>query len=168
MIASSSSRLVLFDANVFSDDSSSIRSFFSAPPSLQLVSLQLVPMHQRATRAVALFGSADAAECAAQRITTQFGATAFIGFGFVSANEDNDGDEDDTGAPAVADQSLALPPKVRQFLISPPPSPPEDWQPRSEDGPVPHPPPFLSVGETAVLVESNDQTNVPQVLLEQT
>jgi hypothetical protein len=165
MIASSSSRLVLFDATVFGDDSSSIRAFFSAPPSL--VSLQLVPMHQRATRAVALFGSADAAECAAQRITAQFGAAAFIGFGFVSASV-NDDDDDDTGAPAVADQSLALPPKVRQFLISPPPSPPEDWQPRHEDGPVPHPPPFLSVGETAVLVESNDQTNVPQVLLEQT
>ena len=42
------------------------------------------------------------------------------------------------GHPPAGDtkQFLQLPPPVRQFLISPPASPPVDWQPAPESGPV--------------------------------
>jgi hypothetical protein len=33
----------------------------------------------------------------------------------------------------IPSNSLLLPPKMRNFLTSPPPSPPEDWAPHSED-----------------------------------
>lgn len=36
----------------------------------------------------------------------------------------------------AADQHLQLPAPVKQFLISPPPSPPEGWVPRAEGEPL--------------------------------
>jgi hypothetical protein len=85
---------------------------------------------------------------------------------------------------------LEKPVGKRQFLISPPPSPPPGWQPREEgfccfnnydvflkikknclmlcvftiDPPCPHPLPILEQGEQAVLIESSEST--PSVQLE--
>ena len=62
---------------------------------------------------------------------------------------------------------LTVPPKPRNFLISPPPSPPEEWQQTKEDGPnsVPYvdltptpmslPKPTSSSSDYALLSESD-------------
>lgn len=165
------SRLVLFDATCLDDGThddaaidARVKSYLSQHGTLS--SVQVIPMRKHNVRAVALFADHAAAQRASERICADFGEKYFLGFGREDVKLDDHDPIDDDELLHHSTERLAPPAKERQFLISPPPSPPEGWHPRLEDAPVPHPPPFLSAGESAVLFEAQPET--PQVVLEQT